>query len=223
MDRPRGVLLGVLEGLDRRVELDVRLEVEAAHQRLEVVEDLRLFGELAGPVGLRREREAVQVRGHVAGRPRIGVVAPGASDAVGLLVDREGLDPGQLELDGHGETAGSGTEDDDPRAGCSGRDRLGQAGPGFATPMGVAVDRLSRSHRCSDRHQRPPRSRRGGSPKERASEVSHDRARLGPVLSPVARPAHRRRRPHPRHVPLGTSGSGRETRNSRRGDGVAES
>ena len=41
--------------------------------------------------------------------------APGAADAVGLLVDGERVDPGVLELHGHAEPGGARTQDRDPR------------------------------------------------------------------------------------------------------------
>ena len=49
---------------------------------LQVGADLRLRREGAAPVGVRREREGVQVRGHVALAAGIGVDVPGAADVV---------------------------------------------------------------------------------------------------------------------------------------------
>jgi hypothetical protein len=57
--------------------------------------------------------EGVHVRLDVAGAARIGVVAPGAADLVGLLQDHEIGDAGVLELDGHAEPGEPGTNDDD--------------------------------------------------------------------------------------------------------------
>ena len=96
-------------------EAQVRLQLVCVHQRLEVAEDLWLLGELAGPVGLRGEREAVQVRGHVTGRSWIGVVAPGAAHAVGSFVDGEAVDPCVLQLHGHAQPRRPGTQDGHPR------------------------------------------------------------------------------------------------------------
>jgi hypothetical protein len=55
------------------VQPDVLVDPEAARTIAQVVEDLRLLGVAVGPVGLWRERERVQVRGHVALAPRIAV------------------------------------------------------------------------------------------------------------------------------------------------------
>ena len=52
------------------------------------------------------------MRRDVAGRARIGVVAPGAADAVGLLEDDEVVDPRLLELDARRQ-AGEPRADDD--------------------------------------------------------------------------------------------------------------
>ena len=66
---------------------------------LQVGVDLRLGGERAAPVGVRREREGVEVAGHVAGAARVGVVPPGAADVAVALEDEEVLDAGLAEPD----------------------------------------------------------------------------------------------------------------------------
>ena len=58
----------------------------------QVVPDLGLRREGARPVGVGREGERVEVRGHVAGAAGIGVVAPRAADVVGALEHDEVLD-----------------------------------------------------------------------------------------------------------------------------------
>ncbi len=50
---------------------------------------------------------------HVAGRARVGVLAPGAADVVGLLEDGEGIDAGLLEVHAHGDAGEAGADDHD--------------------------------------------------------------------------------------------------------------
>ena len=77
-------LIARMEALLQQEDLEQTADqVEAVDQGLEVAEDLGLTGEAPGPVPLGREREAVQVAGDVAGRARVGVVTPGAAEAVG--------------------------------------------------------------------------------------------------------------------------------------------
>ena len=120
----RGVLVEGRLG-DLGAEPDVVRDVEAVHAVLEVGEDLGLLGELPGPVDVGRERERVEVRRHVAGGAGIRVVPPGAADAVGLLVDRERLDAGPLQLDAHADAAEAGADDRDARRRRARRDPSG--------------------------------------------------------------------------------------------------
>src|SRR3954453_15164340 len=78
---------------------------------LEVAPDLRAGREDVRPVGVELERVLVEARGDVAGQPRVGVVAPGAAHRLGLLVDREAVDAGPLELDAHAEPRHAGADD----------------------------------------------------------------------------------------------------------------
>ncbi|MEI2698958.1 MAG: hypothetical protein V9E94_11645 [Microthrixaceae bacterium] len=113
LERPRQVLAVPRGGDDLDAEPQVRPEIVAVDQRLEVLEDLGLFGELAGPVGLGGEREAVQVRRDVTCSTRVGVISPCTPHAVGLLVDRVGVDPGIPELHRHAQPSGPSSEDRD--------------------------------------------------------------------------------------------------------------
>ena len=51
------------------------------------------------------------MRGDVAGRARVGVVAPDAADPLGLLEDREGVDPGPLQGHREPDAAEAGADD----------------------------------------------------------------------------------------------------------------
>ena len=55
--------------------------------------------EPVAPVRVQGERVGVEVRRHVAGEARVGVLAPRAADAVGLLVDGEVVVAGLAQLD----------------------------------------------------------------------------------------------------------------------------
>ena len=66
----------------------VRQAVVGRHP-LEIGQDLRLLGERLAPPRVERERVRVEVRRHVAGGARVGVVAPGAAEAVGPVEDGE--------------------------------------------------------------------------------------------------------------------------------------
>ncbi|MCY1369407.1 hypothetical protein D9M69_564450 [compost metagenome] len=51
------------------------------------------------------------MRGHVAGRAGVAVVAPGAADLAALLEDQKVVDAGLLQLDGQAQAAEPGTDD----------------------------------------------------------------------------------------------------------------
>src|SRR5699024_12121021 len=91
--------------------------------------DLRLAGERPRPLAVGREGERVQLRGHVAGRSGIGVVAPGAADLAAALDDEEVFLAGLVEPDRRTQAGEAGADDQDP----------GVAGTG-----GPAVDALCR-------------------------------------------------------------------------------
>src|SRR5271166_990589 len=57
--------------------------------------------EQARPIRVGPKRVGVIPRGDIAGETGIGVVAPGASDIVGLLENGERVDPGVLQLGCH--------------------------------------------------------------------------------------------------------------------------
>ena len=77
-------------------EAEVGAEAEPVDQLLGVGEDLALVGEPARPSRGGGEGERVEVGGHVAAAPRIGVVPPGAPDPVGLLDDGEVRSPARV-------------------------------------------------------------------------------------------------------------------------------
>ena len=78
----------------------------------EVGLDLRLGGERSRPVRVRREREAVELRGYVAGRAGIGVVVPGAPDVVRPVQHDEVALPGPVEPDRGSEAAEACADDE---------------------------------------------------------------------------------------------------------------
>ena len=106
---------GLVEGgvLHGGPEPEVGSEPVAAHALLGVGQDLGLFGEPPGPVGLRGEGERVEVRGHITAASRVGVVPPGATDTVGLLDDGEVPHSRPNELDGQSQAGQTGSHDHD--------------------------------------------------------------------------------------------------------------
>src|SRR6185369_3738286 len=118
---------GLVEGrgFELGAETTVPEEVEAARAVFEVFEDFRLQRERVRPVRIGRERKRVEVRRHVTAGARIRVVAPRAAHAAGFFEDRERVDAGFLERDGHAEAGGSGSDDGYARrrgfAGCCSR------------------------------------------------------------------------------------------------------
>ena len=99
----------------RLEELDAEVEaVEHAglgRDLLQVREDLGLRGVGVRPVGVRREREAVEVARDVAGRARVGVGPPRAAERLVLLDDEELL-PVLLEADRQGHAGEAGADDE---------------------------------------------------------------------------------------------------------------
>ena len=74
---------------DLGAEVQVRIDPVVRRALPQVGEDLGLRGVAARPAVSWRERERVQVRGHVAGRPGVCVGSPDAADRVAALEDLE--------------------------------------------------------------------------------------------------------------------------------------
>src|SRR5690348_3386041 len=103
--------------LHRAAQPQVRAQTEPVGAALQVVPDLRLPREGVRPVRVEGEGVRVQMRGHVAGAARVGVVTPGAADLAGLLEDDEIVAAGPLELDRRAEPREAGSDDRDVAAG----------------------------------------------------------------------------------------------------------
>ena len=80
---------------------------------LDVAEDLVLPGVAVRPRGVGRERPRVEGGRHVARRVGVGVLAPDAADAVGLLEHGDVAVSRALQLDGGAQAAEAGTDDGD--------------------------------------------------------------------------------------------------------------
>jgi hypothetical protein len=59
------------------------------------------------------------VRRHVAGQARVGVLAPGTAQALGLLVDGVVVEAGLLQLDGREDAGHSRTDDEEAEVAAS--------------------------------------------------------------------------------------------------------
>ena len=92
---------------------DRGLGVMLARDLFQIVENFRARRADAAPFGIGFEGIAIAVRRHVAGDARIAVVAPGAAQRVGLLVDRHILDAGLAQLDQRHQAGGAGADDRD--------------------------------------------------------------------------------------------------------------
>lgn len=165
-------------------EAEVPTEPEAIGAAPQVVEDLALRRELAGPVGVGRERERVEVRRHVAGGPGVVVVAPGAADVAGLLEDDEVVDPRLLESDRHAEPREARAEDQD--AGVEGGALHGS--PQSDGLLNQSQQAIRSPHGGQERGCERPRARRRAGARRRRSP-----ARSGPRQT--ARPRPRPSRP----------------------------
>ena len=77
----------------RHPEPDERCGVVPLRAALQVGADLGLRGVRPAPLGVRRERERVEVRGDVARAAGVGVRPPGAADVVVALEHDEVVDP----------------------------------------------------------------------------------------------------------------------------------
>src|SRR6185503_11165152 len=78
---------------------DARVDAVATGYVPEIRQDLRPQGEALAPLRIEGEGVAVEVRRDVAGEPGIRVLAPRATDAVGLLVDDDVLEAGFSVVD----------------------------------------------------------------------------------------------------------------------------
>src|SRR5271170_921504 len=97
----------------------MRLEAKALDTVFKIGVNLRLRAIGLRPVGLRREGKGIEVRGHVAGAAGIGIVPPGAADALRLLQDDEILIARALQPDPGTDAARSGADDSDPHRSSS--------------------------------------------------------------------------------------------------------
>ena len=98
-------------------EADVREDAEALGHVAEVGPDLGLRREPARPAWVRRERERVEVRLHVAGGAGVTVIAPHPAHVVGTLQHDEVADPRLPQPDGRAEPGEAGTDDGDVNVG----------------------------------------------------------------------------------------------------------
>src|SRR5205085_6721932 len=80
-----------------------------------VIEDVLLRAVGARPRIMRLERERVQMRGNVARRAGIGVLAPDAAEIVGFLEDGEAIEPRLLQVVRHAEPGKARADDGDGR------------------------------------------------------------------------------------------------------------
>ena len=107
---------------DLGAEAQMAVEPMPAHAVLEVAEDVGLRREAARPVALALEGVRVQVRGDVAGRARVGVLAPHSADPIRLLEDRELVEAVLLETDAHAHAGEAAADDRDARGAASALD-----------------------------------------------------------------------------------------------------
>ncbi len=98
---------------DLDAEADLARQIVLLGDRAHVRVDVALLGKAARPVGFGFERPRVQRGGHIAGRPRIGVLTPDTAQIAGLLDDGEIVDTGALQFQRHAEAGESGADDHD--------------------------------------------------------------------------------------------------------------
>ena len=96
---------------------DALVEPVAMRDVLEVGQNFPARREAVAPLGVQRERVAVEVGRDVAGDPRIGVLPPRSPEPVGLLVDDVVVEPGFLELDGRENPGHAGADHDEAEGG----------------------------------------------------------------------------------------------------------
>jgi len=92
-------------------EADMGAKAEVGGAALDVVEDFGLRREEPGPVRVGREGEAVEVRRHIAGGARIGVLTPGSADPLRPLEDEDVGEASLTRLMGESD-AGEARSDD---------------------------------------------------------------------------------------------------------------
>jgi len=116
LERPRSV--GIVESRsgDFGIEADMRGQPVFGDAVFQVSQDLVLAAVAPRPDVILLEGIGVELRGHIAGRARIVVVAPDAAGRRRALEDREAFDPGLLQRD---------TEANAPEAAADDRDRRG--------------------------------------------------------------------------------------------------
>ena len=151
---------------DLLAEADVVDHAVLAGDPLEVGQDLVARREGVAPVRVEGERVAVEVRRDVAGDARVGVLPPGAPEAIGLLVDDQIGQAGLPQLDG-AEDPGHPRPDDHhpqvplPRPHARSLAEQGGSpghGPGHATCSAAAITApRSRPDGASDPGKGPPK------------------------------------------------------------------
>ncbi|MCY1422702.1 hypothetical protein D9M71_383940 [compost metagenome] len=102
---------------DFLVEADQLVDPILLHRALEILLDFRARWQEAAPVGVGLEGVGVGVRGHVAGQAGVGVLAPGAADARGLLVDGHVTEAGLAQLDAAQNAGHAGAHHHHPQIG----------------------------------------------------------------------------------------------------------
>ena len=113
VDRPEMALLVPAAGGDRLSALDELLDALLAGDLVHVVVDLLLRRAQPRPVAALGEGERVEMAGDVAGGPWVAVVEPRPAQVGRLLEDRDVGDPVPAQLDGGGDPAEAGADDQD--------------------------------------------------------------------------------------------------------------
>ncbi len=107
------------EGRDLRVELDLFFELVLVGHALHVGEDFGLRGVRPRPVPVLGEGKGIEMRRHIAGAARVGIVTPRTAQRRRLLKDHEVI-PARLEQPNRDTHAGkAGAEDGNVRIFCA--------------------------------------------------------------------------------------------------------
>ena len=165
---------------------DVRVDAVLASDPAQVLPDLGLRRERPAPVRVGRERERVQVRGHVAGAARVGVIAPGAAQLLGPLEHDEVVDALLLQADRHAQP-GEARADDRRRDGAGSRapakPTLVGSAHGFSGPVlsGAGARRRAAPSRALGRRaaRRLPGCDRRAQPAAERGDLAQRRGRAG--------------------------------------------
>ena len=96
-------------------ELDHLVEGVLLRHGFEVALDFRPGCEVAAPFRIGGEGVGVGVGGNVTRQTRISVLAPGAADAVGFLIDDDLVLAGLTQADGSQDAGHAGADDDDAK------------------------------------------------------------------------------------------------------------